>query len=89
MLQAMAVGCMCVVPNLASNQEWIVDGETGWTYDLNKSGSLALLLEQLASASHELFTIAVSARNTVCDRADWTKNRREIAELYRAVMAQT
>lgn len=71
MLQAMATGIPCVVPNIESNQEWIQDGLTGFVFEAGNSADLAKVLEDVSQRPALVMSVVENARDVVEKGADW------------------
>lgn len=71
MLQAMAIGIPCVVPDIRSNQEWIQDGVTGFVFEAGNSADLAKVLEKVSQQPAVVMSVVENARDVVEKDADW------------------
>jgi len=88
MLQCMAAGLICVVPDIESNREWIDHGETGFLYRANDSIHLAEVLLDIQRKSSSLDTIRKGARRIVEEHADWSVNRNRLLKVYDLVASR-
>lgn len=71
MLQAMATGIPCVVPDIGSNQEWIQNGLTGFVFKADNSADLAKVLEEVSQRPAVVKSVVENARELVEKNADW------------------
>lgn len=89
LLQAMATGLPVVVTDIASNREWITEGENGW---LASSGSSREFAEKLlrAVSLEQGERDAISERNQqiVAERADWDQNFPSLLQLYESLVGR-
>ena len=85
MLQAMALGLPCLVPDIPSNREWIKHGINGFLFEPNNSRALAKLLNEVTANSKLLSSVAQKARKTVEEHADWTRGSKLINQIYEQV----
>ena len=85
MLQAMAIGLPCLVPDIPSNREWIEHGINGFLFEPNNSRALAELLNEVATNSKLLSSLTQKARKTVEERADWSRGCKLINQIYEQV----
>ena len=87
LLEAMATGLPAVVTDIASNREWIVEGENGW---LAATGSAEEFAEKLLRAAslppNDLEAIAALNQTIVAERADWDKNFPNLLRLYECLV---
>lgn len=88
LLQCMAAGLICVVPDIDSNREWVDHGKTGFLYRANDSCHLAEVLLDLQKKSDSLDAIRRSARRIVEKRADWSVNKKTLLKVYNMVSAE-
>lgn len=76
LLEAMYLKCLCLVPDISSNKEWIKNGENGFTFV-----SLEETLEEsinLFSKKNGILRITQNAHKTVVGRANWKQNSRDL-----------
>ena len=78
MLQAMATGLPCVVPDIESNREWIQDGLTGFLFEAGNATDLARVLEELSERPDIVKSVVESAREVVEKKADWGKGGQKL-----------
>lgn len=81
LLEAMACGMAIVVSDIASNREWVRQGENGWWF---RNGDRASLEEAILSArrSGDRTEMGRRARATAEDRADWSSHIRLLTGAY-------
>ena len=75
LLEAMYLKCLCLVPDLPSNREWIDSGVNGFVFK-----SLETTLKEsinLIENSNSIATIVQNAHDTVVTRASWERISRE------------
>lgn len=87
LLEAMAVGLPCVVSDLPSNREWVVDPVVGRLFRVGDPQSLAdAVVEQLTAPV--LDEAARRRREIVLSRGDWSRNRVEFLDGVEAALRQ-
>lgn len=85
MLQAMALGLPCLVPDIPSNREWIEHEVSGFLFEPNNSRALAELLSDVIGNLKLLNSLTKKARKIVEERADWTRGCKLINQIYENV----
>ena len=85
MLQAMALGLPCLVPDIPSNREWIEHGVSGFLFEPNNSRALAELLSEVIGNLKLVNSLTKKARKIVEERADWTRGCKLINQIYEKV----
>jgi glycosyltransferase involved in cell wall biosynthesis len=88
MLQAMATGIPCVVPDIRSNQEWIQDGLTGFVFESGNSADLAKVLEEVSQRPALVMSIVENARAAVEKGADWKIGSQKWLRILDALASQ-
>jgi glycosyltransferase involved in cell wall biosynthesis len=76
LLEAMYLKCLCLVPDIPSNKEWIKNGENGFVFE-----SLEETLEKsinLFETSDFVLRITQKAHQVVVERANWEQNSRNL-----------
>jgi glycosyltransferase involved in cell wall biosynthesis len=76
LLEAMYLKCLCLVPDLPSNREWINNEVNGFVFE-----SLEKTLEcsiNLFEENDFVTTITQNAHNLVVENANWIKNSRDL-----------
>ena len=86
LLEAMACGCVPIVSDIPSNLEWVVDGQTGWTFRDGSSDSLADTFYKAAST--ELAEFRQAVRDKVAADADWEKGKQKLLDTYQLVITK-
>lgn len=88
LLEAMAAGLACLVPDIPGNREWITEGRNGILYPPLNSSELTASLTSLLSDPARAMLLGKGAKETVRSRGRWrhTVRRAEIlfAELTSA-----
>lgn len=86
LLQAMGCGTPVLASDTPGNREWIEDGVTGHLFPVGGTTKLSdALTEILRHKDDEAArTIAGASRATVCARANWYENSRQVASILRA-----
>ncbi len=82
LLEAMACGAFPVVTDIASNREWILDGENGF---LVPAKNEAILAKKIVDAiRNDTFLSEASERNRkiIEEKAQWEKNINKMAHIY-------
>jgi len=83
LLEAMAVGSFPVVTDIASNREWVADGENGF---LVRADSAVLLAQRIVDAIRNGSLLDKARQRNVeivQTKAYWKENIRRVIELYR------
>ena len=88
MLQAMATGIPCVVPNIRSNQEWIQDGLTGFVFEAGNSADLAKVLEEVSQRPDLVMSVVENARAAVEKGADWKLGSQKLLRILDTLASQ-
>jgi glycosyltransferase involved in cell wall biosynthesis len=88
LLEAMATGLPVVVTDIASNREWVSEGQNGWLASAGSSEEFAEKLLRAASLPPNDFEV-ISERNQriVAERADWDKNFPSLLRLYECLVS--
>jgi glycosyltransferase involved in cell wall biosynthesis len=74
LMEAMACGTVPLVSNIASNLEWVKDGESGYLFEDSDESELASKLVAIGKERSRLPILARQARIIAEQRADWKKN---------------
>jgi glycosyltransferase involved in cell wall biosynthesis len=82
LLEAMAAGLACVVPDIEGNREWIADGKNGLLYPPLNAYALASQLESLVSDPAKVRTLGTKARQTIQTRGRWSHTIRRAELLF-------
>lgn len=82
LLEAMAAGLACVVPDIPGNREWIKDRRNGLLYPPMDSAALAERLHSLASNRLLLDNLGERARQTILERGKWSHTIRRAELLF-------
>lgn len=72
LLQAMACGTPVIVSATPGNTDWVVDGQTGFTFPTGDVEALTAAL--IAVTAHYPIAVVERARHQVQERADWQAN---------------
>lgn len=87
LLEAMATGLPAMVTDIASNREWITEGENGWLAAAGCPEDFAGKMLQLAGLDpSEREAIGQQNQNIVATRADWDKNFPILLDLYERIV---
>jgi glycosyltransferase involved in cell wall biosynthesis len=76
LLEAMYLKCLCLVPDIPGNREWIDNDLNGFVFQ-----SLEETLERsiyLFAEGNNVTNMTQNAHDIVVARANWTKNSREL-----------
>jgi glycosyltransferase involved in cell wall biosynthesis len=76
LLEAMAAGHACVVPDIAGNREWIRDGHNGVLYPAKNARQLAAALATLIASPERATALGTRARAVVASQGRWVKTIR-------------
>jgi len=86
LLEALATGLACVVTDIESNAEWIVDDVNGWRARSGDPQSFAASLLRAASlTAPEREAMRERNRRVAVTRADWQMNVRRLIAAYDSV----
>jgi len=86
LLEALACGTPALVSDIPSNLEWVRDGVDGWVFEDGNAHDLASTLIRIASQPESLPAMAVHARRTAQERADWNKNVSSMLDAYQVIV---
>lgn len=78
MLEAMAVGCVPIVTDLAVNHEWIERGVNGLFFPVGDHSALAEMIQRAATDSSWRRAVASRNREIITRRARWRDNMTEV-----------
>ena len=83
LLQAMACGTAVVASNTPGNSEWIKTGATGLLFEVADPTDLAASTKALLTnqGPAKIRTLGSSARKLVEERANWVRNRTQLAAI--------
>jgi glycosyltransferase involved in cell wall biosynthesis len=87
LLEAMAAGLACVVPDIAGNREWIQDGVNGLLYPPLRAEALAAALERLGRDRALATRLGRRARETVQRSGRWNQTIRRAELLFTELVA--
>lgn len=87
LLQAMACGTPVIVSATPGNLDWVVDGETGFTFPTGDVEALAQVL--ISVTAHYPIAVVEGARRLVQDRADWSANLPRLRTALEASMRRS
>ncbi|NMB89106.1 MAG: glycosyltransferase [Chloroflexi bacterium] len=89
LMEAMACGLPALVSDIPGNREWVTAGRNGWLF---RDGSEDELAQGILSALEDrlnLATMGKAARLLAEERADWTRNARQIDVAYQMAAAES
>lgn len=82
LLEALACGKPAILSDIPGNREWITSGIQGWLFPDGDSDALANTILQAAKTPDALARMGKAARQLAEQRADWSKNFRELLYAY-------
>ena len=80
-LEAMACGLPVIASKVPGNEELVLDGDTGFLFDLREPAALVSALTQLRDAGLRR-RMGISARNRAANFCSWSNVARQYAELF-------
>ena len=76
LLEAMYLKCLCLVPDIPSNREWIDNEKNGFVFEsLEKTLDYSI---KLLAEDDFVTTMTQNAHNIVVEKANWIKNSRDL-----------
>ncbi|MFN2215707.1 MAG: glycosyltransferase [Anaerolineales bacterium] len=88
LMEALACGLPCLVSDIPANKEWITDGINGWIFPDGDVDSLVECILYAMENRQVLPDMAVSARKTAQEKADWNKNFLSLLDAYQHTVQQ-
>ena len=82
MLEALACGLPVLVSDIPGNQEWVQQGEQGWTFPDGDAQALAKSILDAVENREKLAGMGKNARILAEKRADWNKNFPKLLQAY-------
>jgi glycosyltransferase involved in cell wall biosynthesis len=89
LLEAMSAGAFPVASDILGNREWIVEGETGFTFPVGDASALADRLIEAANSPGLRASAAIKNRETVRQRATWERNMAVIEGAFAELVERT
>jgi glycosyltransferase involved in cell wall biosynthesis len=87
LLEALATGLACVVTDIPSNAEWVVNADNGWRAASGDAGAFAACMLRAASlGAGEREAMRERNRRVAADRADWQKNIGRLTSAYEKLL---
>jgi glycosyltransferase involved in cell wall biosynthesis len=87
LLEALACGLPCLVSDIPTNREWVVEGENGWLFPDGDAAALTAKIGLVMDKRDSLHEIRLSARHTAEERADWRLNFSRLMDTYRQTVS--
>ena len=89
LLEAMATGLPVIVTDIASNREWVTNGQNGWLAVAGAPEEFADRMLQAAQlTSQRQQEISEQNQKLVADRADWDRNFPRLLTMYERLAAR-
>jgi glycosyltransferase involved in cell wall biosynthesis len=82
LLEAMASGAFPIVTDIASNREWITDGDNGFLVSKENENLLAKRIVEAIRDHRLLGEASEKNRKIVKQKAYWAENIKKIVQLY-------
>ena len=80
LLEAMYLGCLCIVRNIPGNAQWIQDGESGFLFTDSLVDKLEKVIDSNSQSISKMNTIRENARERIEINANWKINSRMLSE---------
>jgi glycosyltransferase involved in cell wall biosynthesis len=87
LLEAMACGKPVLASRVAGNESVVIDGLTGWLFDLDDRKGFSKIIDSLLGDSEVLGRMGKSARNHAEQRFSWAAATRAYLRLFDPVLA--
>ena len=84
LMEALASGLPALVSDIPGNQEWVQDGQQGWTFPLDDVDAIVAGIEAVLQA--DLDAIGNRARQTAEERADWRENQKSLIAAHQLAL---
>ena len=82
LLEAMAFEVPVLVSAIPGNLEWVEEGKTGLLFETGNALMLAERILDCVENRDKLINITGRARNLICEKADWEKNKFLLTTAY-------
>jgi L-malate glycosyltransferase len=82
LMEALASALPVLLSDIPTNREWVTPGEQGWLFKDGDWQDLADAIAAAASQRSQLTTKAQAARKLAEQRADWSRNFKELLRAY-------
>jgi glycosyltransferase involved in cell wall biosynthesis len=78
----LACGLPALVSDIPANKEWVREGVNGWLFPDGDADALADKILTVTTRRKNLPEVAVAARKSAEERADWKKNFAVLLKAY-------
>jgi glycosyltransferase involved in cell wall biosynthesis len=82
LMEALACGLPALVSDIPANKEWVREGVNGWLFPDGDADALADKILTVTTRRKNLPEVAVAARKSAEERADWKKNFAVLLKAY-------
>lgn len=86
LMEALGTGLPVLVTDIASNREWVDQGEQGWLFPDGSESALADCILSALRSPDRLAEMRRQARARAEERADWQKNFQVLSSAYSAAL---
>jgi glycosyltransferase involved in cell wall biosynthesis len=89
LMEAMASGLPALVSDIPGNREWIIENENGWLFPDGDVSALKNQILQIYHQNNDLPRISLNARRQAEEKADWSKNFKQLLLAYQLARKKT
>jgi len=82
LMEALACGIPVLVSDIASNMEWVKEGQNGWLFRNGNVQQLAKLMTAIPNKQTLLGKMSLNNRQLALEKADWKQNSKGIIQAY-------
>lgn len=86
LLEAMGCGVPVLMSDIPGNLEWVTDGQNGSIFKTKDERELAEKIVYASRHREEIRSMAAKARELICEKADWDKNKLKLTTAYQGAI---
>ncbi len=80
--EAMAVGCLCIISDVAENNFWIKDGTNGYLFKCSNPNDLALKIKKSIKNRENWDKFGKKSRNKILENNSLKNEMRKVSKIY-------